>query len=275
MQHGHGDLVAVFRALRHGPARAGGAVSAGREAAAGERASFSIPRCATTPISRRASPRRPAKNTGIIHDQQRARQPRRLLALRAGILHARPRLAAGDGAAWRQRQRPRLPVELAARRPQPRRHPGRADRDRQHLGADGRRRSTRRTSPAFSIACASRWNVDPARLLLTGMSDGGTFCYVAGLERGSPFTHLAPVAADVPSADGGDGRRGAAARPADPSRPRPARLDVSGAGGAADPRRRCRRPAPTSPIARSTISATAIRARSTRRSWHWLNRPRQ
>jgi phospholipase/carboxylesterase len=40
-----------------------------------------------------------------------------------------------------------------------------------------------------------RWNVDPARLLLTGMSDGGTFCYVTGLESASPFTHLAPVAA--------------------------------------------------------------------------------
>jgi phospholipase/carboxylesterase len=40
-----------------------------------------------------------------------------------------------------------------------------------------------------------RWNVDPDRLLLTGMSDGGTFCYVSGLERASPFTHLAPVAA--------------------------------------------------------------------------------
>ncbi|HLX15005.1 MAG TPA: phospholipase [Bradyrhizobium sp.] len=41
----------------------------------------------------------------------------------------------------------------------------------------------------------SRWSVDPARLLLTGMSDGGTFCYVTGLEGTSPFTHLAPVAA--------------------------------------------------------------------------------
>jgi phospholipase/carboxylesterase len=41
----------------------------------------------------------------------------------------------------------------------------------------------------------ARWNVDPARLLLTGMSDGGTFCYVSGLEQGSPFTHLAPAAA--------------------------------------------------------------------------------
>lgn len=40
-----------------------------------------------------------------------------------------------------------------------------------------------------------RWRIDPARLLLTGMSDGGTFCYVTGLRSDSPFTHLAPVAA--------------------------------------------------------------------------------
>jgi phospholipase/carboxylesterase len=40
-----------------------------------------------------------------------------------------------------------------------------------------------------------RLNIDPKRLLLTGMSDGGTFSYVSGLERDSPFTHLAPVAA--------------------------------------------------------------------------------
>src|ERR1700736_841164 len=41
----------------------------------------------------------------------------------------------------------------------------------------------------------NRWNIDPTKLLLTGMSDGGTFCYVSGLESASPFTHLAPVAA--------------------------------------------------------------------------------
>ena len=41
----------------------------------------------------------------------------------------------------------------------------------------------------------SRWNVDATRLLLTGMSDGGTFTYVSALEAGSPFTHLAPVSA--------------------------------------------------------------------------------
>jgi phospholipase/carboxylesterase len=41
----------------------------------------------------------------------------------------------------------------------------------------------------------SRWNIDRKRLLLTGMSDGGTFCYVTGLDGASPFTHLAPVSA--------------------------------------------------------------------------------
>jgi phospholipase/carboxylesterase len=40
-----------------------------------------------------------------------------------------------------------------------------------------------------------RWNIDAQRLLLTGMSDGGTFCYVTGLDASSPFTHLAPVSA--------------------------------------------------------------------------------
>jgi phospholipase/carboxylesterase len=42
---------------------------------------------------------------------------------------------------------------------------------------------------------SSRFHLDRKRLLLTGMSDGGTFCYVTGLDGASPFTHLAPVAA--------------------------------------------------------------------------------
>ncbi|MBR0670072.1 hypothetical protein [Neoroseomonas soli] len=42
---------------------------------------------------------------------------------------------------------------------------------------------------------ASGWAVDPARMLLTGMSDGGTFAYLHGLAAGVRFTHLAPVAA--------------------------------------------------------------------------------
>ncbi|QIG95260.1 MULTISPECIES: phospholipase [unclassified Bradyrhizobium] len=40
-----------------------------------------------------------------------------------------------------------------------------------------------------------RWRIDETRMLLTGMSDGGTFSYVSGLDGASRFTHLAPVAA--------------------------------------------------------------------------------
>jgi phospholipase/carboxylesterase len=40
-----------------------------------------------------------------------------------------------------------------------------------------------------------RWSVDASRMLLTGMSDGGTYSYVWGLAAGCPFTHLAPISA--------------------------------------------------------------------------------
>jgi phospholipase/carboxylesterase len=42
---------------------------------------------------------------------------------------------------------------------------------------------------------SSRYAIDADHLLLTGMSDGGTFSYVSGLQENSPFTHLAPVSA--------------------------------------------------------------------------------
>jgi phospholipase/carboxylesterase len=42
--------------------------------------------------------------------------------------------------------------------------------------------------------CA-HWTVDRSRVLLTGMSDGGTFSYLAGLQDDVPYTHLAPVSA--------------------------------------------------------------------------------
>ena len=134
------------------PARAGGAVCAGGKIAAGE------PVLCRSRAARRRRSRGAAGGAGQrkhrhLPRSQRARQPRRLLALRAGILHARPRMAAGDGAARRQRQWPRLPVELAARRPQPRRDPGRTDRDRQHLGADGRRHRYAEPRCAFWNPC--------------------------------------------------------------------------------------------------------------------------
>ncbi len=40
---------------------------------------------------------------------------------------------------------------------------------------------------------AARYPVDPARVLLTGMSDGATYALVCGLRAGMPFTHLAPA----------------------------------------------------------------------------------
>jgi len=39
------------------------------------------------------------------------------------------------------------------------------------------------------------WCIDTQRILLSGMSDGGTFSYVSGLQANSPFTHLAPSSA--------------------------------------------------------------------------------
>ena len=39
------------------------------------------------------------------------------------------------------------------------------------------------------------WCIDEQRVLLTGMSDGGTFCYLSGLREESPVTHLAPCSA--------------------------------------------------------------------------------
>jgi phospholipase/carboxylesterase len=40
---------------------------------------------------------------------------------------------------------------------------------------------------------AARYPVDHARVLLTGMSDGGTYTFLCGLRDGTPFTHLAPA----------------------------------------------------------------------------------
>lgn len=38
-----------------------------------------------------------------------------------------------------------------------------------------------------------QWAVDPERILLTGMSDGGTFTLLSGLQEDSFATHLAPI----------------------------------------------------------------------------------
>jgi len=40
---------------------------------------------------------------------------------------------------------------------------------------------------------SERWSIDADRVLLTGMSDGGTFSLLTGLIDRGPFTHLAPI----------------------------------------------------------------------------------
>lgn len=42
---------------------------------------------------------------------------------------------------------------------------------------------------------AARWKLDRSRILLTGMSDGGTFSLLAGLVQTVPVTHLGPISA--------------------------------------------------------------------------------
>ena len=44
---------------------------------------------------------------------------------------------------------------------------------------------------------SDRWRVDSKRILLNGISDGGTFSMLLSIVKQSPFTHYAPVAAAV------------------------------------------------------------------------------
>jgi len=47
----------------------------------------------------------------------------------------------------------------------------------------------------------SRFNIDRNRILLTGISDGGTFALGTGISRGSPYTAIAPVSCVLPPVD--------------------------------------------------------------------------
>ena len=40
----------------------------------------------------------------------------------------------------------------------------------------------------------NKYSIDPARVYLTGLSDGGIFTYILGLERSQLFRGLAPIA---------------------------------------------------------------------------------
>jgi phospholipase/carboxylesterase len=201
VQDGNGDLIAVFRALRHAP-RAQEALYPLAEKFPPVSAFFVDParRDDAGLLARLAGPARP--DTGIMHDHN---EP----GSRGGYSLYVPEYYTPDRA-W--------PLVMAL-------HGGSGNgrgflwswlRDARSFGAilvaptaTGNPSSNKTTwalmgedtdTPNLARILASvreRWNIDPARLLLTGMSDGGTFCYVTGLEGASPFTHLAPVAATL------------------------------------------------------------------------------
>jgi phospholipase/carboxylesterase len=193
VQHGNGDLVAVFRALRYAP-RAQEALYPLAAKLPPVSSFFVDPslREDAALLARLAEPA--AENTGIIHDHN---EP----GSRGGFSLYVPEYYTPDRA---------LPLVMAL-------HGGNGNgrgflwswlRDARSFGAIVVAPTA--TGSTWSLmgedtdssnlvrildSVRSRWNIDPAKLLLTGISDGGTFCYVTGLESASPFTHLAPVAA--------------------------------------------------------------------------------
>ncbi len=193
VQHGNGDLVAAFRALRHAP-RAQEALYPLAAKLPPVSSFFVDPalREDSKLLARLAEPGN--ENTGILHDHN---EP----GSRGGFSLYVPEYYAADRA-W--------PLVMALH--------GGSGNGRGFLWSwlrDARSRGAMLVAPTASGGTwalmgedtdtsnlahildfvRARWNIDPTKLLLTGMSDGGTFCYVSGLESASPFTHLAPVAA--------------------------------------------------------------------------------
>jgi phospholipase/carboxylesterase len=193
VQHGNGDMVAVFRALRYAP-RAQEALYPLATRFPPVSSFFLDPasRENSDLLARLAQPAN--ADTGIIHDRN---EP----GSRGGFSLYVPEYYVPDRA---------LPLVMAL-------HGGSGNgrgflwswlRDARSHGAI--LIAPTATGPTWALmgddtdtpnlarildSVRSRWNVDPKRMLLTGMSDGGTFCYVTGFESTSPFTHLAPVAA--------------------------------------------------------------------------------
>jgi phospholipase/carboxylesterase len=192
-QQGHGDLIAVFRALRHAP-RAQEALyplAAKLPPVSGFFVDPSL-REDDALLARLAEPA--AENTGILHDHNEPGSrggfslyvPEYYTPDRAWPLVMALHGGSGNGRgflwSWLRDARSFGAVLVA---------PTATGNTWALMGDDG-------DSPNLARILddvRGRWNIDPTKLLLAGMSDGGTFCYVSGLERGSPFTHLAPVAA--------------------------------------------------------------------------------
>jgi phospholipase/carboxylesterase len=192
VQQGQGDLVSVFKALRHSP-RAQEALYPLTEKFPPVSEFFLDPSLRDDEDFKARLTRAPAADTGVMHDHN---EP----GSRGGFSLYVPEYYTPDRA---------LPLVMAL-------HGGSGNgrnflwswlRDARSFGAI--LVAPTATGPTWALmgddadtpnlarileAVRSRWSIDPARMLLTGMSDGGTFCYVTGLDGASPFTHLAPVA---------------------------------------------------------------------------------
>jgi phospholipase/carboxylesterase len=193
VQHGHGDLTAVFRALRHVP-RAQEALYPLAEKLPPVNSFFVNPEFRNDAglLARLSGPA--DGDTGIIHDHNEPGSrggfslyiPEYYTADRSWPLVMALHGGSGNGRrflwSWLRDART-LGAILAA--------PTATGGTWALMGEDADTPNLARILDLVRV----RWNVDPTKLLLTGMSDGGTFCYVSGLESTSPFTHLAPVSA--------------------------------------------------------------------------------
>ncbi len=193
VQNGNGDLVAVFRALRYGP-RAQEALYPLAARLPPVSSFFVDPplREDADLLARLAGPA--GENTGILHDRNEAGSrggfslyvPEYYTPDRAWPLVMALHGGSGNGRgflwSWLRDARSHGAIVVA---------PTATGSTWALMGEDTDTPNLARILGSVQ----ARWNIDPTRLLLTGMSDGGTFCYVTGLESASPFTHLAPVAA--------------------------------------------------------------------------------
>ena len=199
VQDGNGDLIAVFRALRHAP-RAQEALYPLAEKFPPVSEFFTDParRDDANLLARLAEPARP--DTGIMHDDNEPGSrggfslyvPEYYRPERAWPLVMALHGGSGNGRgflwSWLRDARSFGAILVAPTAT------GSASSNKSTWALMGDDTDTPNLGRIVDLV-RERWNVDPARLLLTGMSDGGTFCYVTGLESVSPFTHLAPVAA--------------------------------------------------------------------------------
>ena len=192
VQHGHGDLVAVFRALRYAP-RAQEALYPLAAQLPPVSEFFTDP-ALRDDVGLKVLLAAPAnQNTGIIHDHNEPGSrggfslyvPEYYTPDRAWPLVMALHGGSGNGRgflwSWLRDARSHGAVVVA---------PTATGPTWALMGDDADTPNLARILEFVQ----SRWNIDSSKLLLTGMSDGGTFCYVTGLESGSPFTHLGPVA---------------------------------------------------------------------------------